>query len=985
MAVTLEELQIRFTAQMGGLTSQLNGVKKQLGGVTASAGKASTAMAGLAKMAKLFIGVYLVRGMVKIGKESLNMANDVVESEQLFAVSMKGMGDAARDWSDDLSASLGLNAYSLRKSVGIFNTMFMSMGLGTDKAYELSTGLVELAQDMSSFYNISSEEAFTKLRAGITGETEPLKQLGILVDENTTKQYALSTGISDTAKNMTQSQKVLARYEAILGQTADAQGDLARTISSPVNQIRILGNTLDMAKIALGQAFQPIQAIVLPLLSSLAQAALSAANALKTFMWALTGFTGIGANAGAIAGAGADANEDLTDSLNDSAKAYKAAGGAAKKASKDAKVGLKAFDEINKITEESADKGGGGGISEKPEIVAAEEQTSAMESLSVAVSKAAEWLKKLWDLALPTREAMSRLWDALSKFGSLVWDKLVWFYDKFLVPIGKWTVTRALPAFLDMLTAAVKMVNVAIENAGPGMQLFYDRVLVPIGNWAGNAIIDALKWLKERFDDLGEWIKNNQEKYADFVTQLFAFATGILAVWAAAKLITTISALFGTLGTALAFLTSPAGIVALAIAGLTLLILNWDKVAAAAAKAWEDIKNAWGVSKAWVQTYVIDPMARGFNTLWYYIDAIFIKPFRETWAATPEPVKQAFRDLWAGIDTIFIKPFREMWTWLKGIDWGSIWGNTVKEWENVKSAWSSAGDWFHTEVFMKIVDWGNQAWVDIKSAFSSSWATITALWSGLSVWFNTSVLQPTSKFFSDAWGAIVRWVSLAWETVKGAWNSASTWFNDNITAPIGKFFNDAFGGVVRAVNGAWKLIKDTWSAVAGWFETNVITPITTAWDELMKALGVKKDINININTYKTTYEKLVKQDPFGVFSNPDLKTGPIFPGFARGGVFEANKPILGLLGDQKSGRNIETPEKLLRQIFQQEVISGVRQTPSVSSAPINSNGNIVKQAVEAVLDRLQITLNVDGETWGRASVKHINQAQRMSGKLLLEM
>ena len=855
MAVTLEELQIRFTAQMGGLTSQLNGVKKQLGGVTASAGKASTAMAGLAKMAKLFIGVYLVRGMVKIGKESLNMANDVVESEQLFAVSMKGMGDAARDWSDDLSASLGLNAYSLRKSVGIFNTMFMSMGLGTDKAYELSTGLVELAQDMSSFYNISSEEAFTKLRAGITGETEPLKQLGILVDENTTKQYALSTGISDTAKNMTQSQKVLARYEAILGQTADAQGDLARTISSPVNQIRILGNTLDMAKIALGQAFQPIQAIVLPLLSSLAQAALSAANALKTFMWALTGFTGIGANAGAIAGAGADANEDLTDSLNDSAKAYKAAGGAAKKASKDAKVGLKAFDEINKITEENAEKGGGGGISEKPEITAPEEQSAAMEALGVAVSKAADWLKKLWDLALPTREAMSRLWDSLSRFGGLVWDGLVWFYEKFLVPIGKWTVTRALPAFLDVLTAAVNLVNVAMEAAGPVVQMFYDRILVPLGKWAGEKIIDALKWLKEKLDGLADWISNNQEAYGEFVEVLFSFGAGIIAVWAASKLILTVSAAFGTLKAMLLAFTSPAGIIALIIGGLIWCALNWELVKRTAIDAWAGIERTWATFGNWFKTNVTDPMARefnqaweytkqGFSNLWYYVDLIFIAPFRAAWVAVPEPIKRAFKDLWDFIDRIFIKPFRELWAWLTGLE-------DVNKNVNI-----------HETTYVKRVN------------------------------------------------------------------------ADGTTTDYG-----GTGG-----------------------------KIPTKEEQTKNQQKLISDMNT-------------------LFPSDKPKTGGLLGllGFARGGVFEANKPILGLLGDQKSGRNIETPEKLLRQIFQQEVISGVRQTPSVSSAPINSNGNVVQQAVEAVLDRLQITLNVDGETWGRASVKHINNAQRMSGRVLLEM
>ena len=174
MAVTLEELQIKFTAQMGSLNSQLNGVKTQINGITSSVKGTSTAFAGMARAAKLFIGAFVIRGMVKIGKASLEMANDVVESESLFAVSMKGMADEARKWSDDLSDSLGLNAYGLRKNVGIFNTMFRSMGLGEQEAYNMSTGLTELAEDMASFYNIDSEEAFTKLRAGITGETEPL-------------------------------------------------------------------------------------------------------------------------------------------------------------------------------------------------------------------------------------------------------------------------------------------------------------------------------------------------------------------------------------------------------------------------------------------------------------------------------------------------------------------------------------------------------------------------------------------------------------------------------------------------------------------------------------------------------------------------------------------------------------------------------------------------------------------------------------------
>ena len=180
MAVTLEELQIKFTAQMGGLQSDLNSVKKQLSGMTASINSTSNSFAGLARTAKLFIGTFVVRGLVKVGQAALSMANEAVESENLFSESMRGMAGAAREWSDQLGDSLGLNAYVLRKNVGTFNVMFKSMGVGEQKAFEMSTALTELAEDMASFYNLPSEEAFTKLRAGITGETEPLKRLGIL-------------------------------------------------------------------------------------------------------------------------------------------------------------------------------------------------------------------------------------------------------------------------------------------------------------------------------------------------------------------------------------------------------------------------------------------------------------------------------------------------------------------------------------------------------------------------------------------------------------------------------------------------------------------------------------------------------------------------------------------------------------------------------------------------------------------------------------
>ena len=174
MPITLEELQIKFSAEMNNLNPQLASIKNQLGGLEANTVKAQSALSKLAKAGLAIGGVMIARELFQVGKESLNMANDVVESESLFKVSMEGMEGSARAWSESLSSSLGLNAFEVRKNVGTLNTMFRSMGLGEQGAYDMATSLTELANDMASFYNLSTDEAFTKLTAGITGETEPL-------------------------------------------------------------------------------------------------------------------------------------------------------------------------------------------------------------------------------------------------------------------------------------------------------------------------------------------------------------------------------------------------------------------------------------------------------------------------------------------------------------------------------------------------------------------------------------------------------------------------------------------------------------------------------------------------------------------------------------------------------------------------------------------------------------------------------------------
>jgi phage-related minor tail protein len=196
--------------------------------------------------------------LLGIGTAATKMAMDAVESENLFEVAMGGVADDARKWSEETSKALGLNAYNVRNNMATYNSMLTSMGLATDESLEMSEGLTQLSYDMASFYNLNPEEAFNKLKSGISGEAEPLKALGILVNDTTVKTYAYTHGIAKQGEQLTEAQKVQARYGAIMEATKNAQGDLARTMDSPTNKIRAMKEQAQQIGIQFGQILIPI-------------------------------------------------------------------------------------------------------------------------------------------------------------------------------------------------------------------------------------------------------------------------------------------------------------------------------------------------------------------------------------------------------------------------------------------------------------------------------------------------------------------------------------------------------------------------------------------------------------------------------------------------------------------------------------------------------------------------------------------------------
>lgn len=345
--MTIEELEIVIEAQTREFNQQIANVTNQVSNMEKRVNKS------LGNIKNIFgrVGKWIAAlGIGKVIKDSIITAMDSIESDSMFDTVFGSLANDVRQWSEELQSTLGLNGYAIRENVATLYNMTQSMGLASNKALTLSKDMTLLAEDMASFYNISSDEAFNKIRSGLTGETEPLKALGILVDDATIKQYAYANGIAKTGSELSNTEKVMARYIAIQQQTATASGDLARTLNSPANQLRVLQNNLNLLKIELGNAFMPIVQVVLPILNSFVQALVKVTSVVARFMNAL-----FGTSASSSAGSTADAIGGVSTAVNGVSDAYNDAGKSAKKAAKDAKGFLAGFDEINKVNQNSSD------------------------------------------------------------------------------------------------------------------------------------------------------------------------------------------------------------------------------------------------------------------------------------------------------------------------------------------------------------------------------------------------------------------------------------------------------------------------------------------------------------------------------------------------------------------------------------------------------------------------------------------------------
>jgi hypothetical protein len=349
------------TLSLGNLVSKTaskigGGIKTIIGGFQRLGSGSSglkTASFNLSALFKTAIGFKAIQGLVDFGRSAVDLGSQITEVENVVDVAFGSMSDKAYQFASTAKEQFGLSELAAKTYSGTMMAMLKSSGVAQNAASDMSITLAGLAGDMASFFNLDTDVAFQKIRAGISGEIEPLRQLGINMSVANMEAYALSQGITTSYNAMTQAEKATIRYNYLMSVTSDMQGDFARTSGTWANQVRLLTLNFQSLSAVIGQG---VIAGILPAIqaiNALMSKLMQAANVFRNFMYVLmgkklkgsqSGVSDIVSNLGGIETAGDDASSGLDDATSSAKKLKKA-------------LSVLPFDQLNQLTDNSDNSG----------------------------------------------------------------------------------------------------------------------------------------------------------------------------------------------------------------------------------------------------------------------------------------------------------------------------------------------------------------------------------------------------------------------------------------------------------------------------------------------------------------------------------------------------------------------------------------------------------------------------------------------------
>lgn len=895
---------------------------------------------------------FAVGKLIQFGKESIELGSDLAEVQNVVDVTFITMSDKVNEFAKNAMTSAGLSETMAKRYVGTFGAMSKSFGFSEAQAYDMSTALTQLTGDVASFYNISQDLAYIKLKSVFTGETETLKDLGVVMTQSALDQYALANGYGKTTSEMTEQEKVALRLAFVQKQLSAASGDFIRTSDSWANQVRVMQLQLQSLKATVGQGliniFTPVLKVINILLGKLA----TLANAFKSFTELITGKKSSGQTSGSGAGiAGTDAIADTADQYGQAAdNAEKLADAtndtadATKKATKAAKGYLSPLDEINNYsTDKSADlspkvPGTTGGLADQMKDAVQNVDYGKMAEGETVLDKISDSAKKLADL-------LKKLWKPFQD----AWRKE-----------GKNTIDAAQIALsgIAKLAKSVGRSLMEVWTNGTGttmlttMLRIAQNVLKTIGNIA-SGFADA--WNK---NNVGTQIIQNIANALVVVMQFIERIAADTATWAA-------NLDFYPLLESISNLTS----------------------------AFAPILESIGNVLEWIYNNIVLPMLKwvievGLPTVINLVAKV------ATFLADHQSIVEAFGAVLIGafaaakiaeLASGVIKSVSGIATAAKGlialmtgtggimggikaiataIGTGGIFAIAVgaaiaigvllyKNWDEICAAATKLKDWVvektrelsesATRTLSNLKEKIANVWNIIKTSTSTTWNAIKKTLSGL--W---NSLKSTA---STVFNAIKTKVTGVWDKIKDktsrTWESVTTFISTKVEA-IKTAITDKFNAARDAVKSAFEGIVNFIKA-----------PINQAISIVNNAVGM---INNAIGGIESAFSfgPWTVPTPFGSKTIGFHATFPrigTIPYLASGAVIPPRSEFLAVLGDQKKGNNLEAPESLLRQIVREESGKG-QGDGNTYNVTVNASG---RKLLDIIISEAEMRRNRNGK------------------------
>jgi len=892
LATEMEKVSNGFSA----LPSKIQRIitqNEKLSGSNKSAGKSFGFLGTGISAARAKFGIYLIaiRRVARTMSDWISESMRYVEDLNLFNSSMGKYADSAQEYANKVSEVMGIDPSKWMRSQGIFMTLATGFGVAGERAAYMSKNLTQLVYDMSSYYNLSEDVATQKVQSAFAGELEPVRALGYDLSKARLMAHAAELGITKTFNAMTQAEKSQLRYYALMKQVTIVQGDMARTLNAPANQLRIFQAATTQASRALGNIFIPALNAVLPYAIAFMRVIKIVAQSIAE----LFGFELPEMDYSGLQHIASDA-EDSANAINDVTDAVK-----------DMKKGMLGIDEINIIgSQPSAAKDAGmGGW--------ADFELPGYDFLADAVSSKVDDIMKSWEPQI-----------------AWLMKKIEWLKDNFekikviAIAIGVafagWKIASGIIDGINTISNGAGIISRILENptvmtalytiAGIVFTIAGAVLLVKNGIDAWNNGVDwgnltgMLAGIYIMVGGLSILFGLTGIAVGLVVGGIVMLAAGIKdALNGSKSLETAIAIVAGIMAVAGGIAILIGGWIPLAVgavvAAIAMIVMYWDEIVVFLGKVGEKIKGVFEPFTQWFKEKLVDPIKDAFEKVKTFLEPVttavsgFFTEIGLTVQSVTDGIKRVFKAGWDFVYTVAKSVIDNVKEVVGGI------------WAAVKSV---------TDKIKEIVGTIKQI---IVAVLTFVWGKIKETLAPIVEWIRTKIIDPVVTFVQDLATKIVKKMTEIVNKIRTKVVEPIVDFFAGMIESILGFFTKIGVKISDSVSG---IIKGSLNVVFGWVE-NIINGFIKGLNTVVGIVNTLPGVSIDP-------VKLITIQRFESGGFPT--TGQLF--IAR----ESGAELVGSMGGKTAVANNE------------QIIAGIEQgvARAMASSPMGGDTTIIFQRAD---------------------------------------